>query len=452
MIGTGTISFGYAYRLLSLTRIEAIKEAAVSKVWIGSREHVEHLRRLAVVFAFTIRLKIVAELHQREMSPAQFQAEFGGGSVSAITKHFARLAKDGWLRPVRVLPPGGKRRGRGGTVYRATELAFCDRETWSVLPHSMRVAFGWSTFKSVAEQVRAPLEASALRRSAPRYLTAARLQFDQAGYEQVSKAVSDVFISAYEEQEDASRRAEHDGTELFRVGCLLLSFQVPTRSGHRVGPSLVERREPSTPVSVRASKAFADEVCMQIVDDANQGDVSVPTFLRRYGDRFDLAEQTIRRRFWKMINASWLTEVNQETGGRRKGAVEKFYRATGPALYDEDEYGPWANVPDALAKTKDWQTFTQVSAWGKEATAAGTLSQRDDVCLAWSTLLLDRRGWAKLLAALKELDRFVRRQAELAAVRLRRSGEEPIAMAVSLGMLETFDPSTSPDHDSAKTT
>ena len=51
----------------------------------------EHLRRLAVVFAVPIRLKIVAELYQREMSPKQFYEEFGGGSISRVAKHFERL-------------------------------------------------------------------------------------------------------------------------------------------------------------------------------------------------------------------------------------------------------------------------------------------------------------------------------------------------------------------------
>jgi hypothetical protein len=54
----------------------------MGRVWIGVRERVEHLW-LAVVFAVPIRLKIVTELYQRDMSPTQFYEEFGGGSVPA---------------------------------------------------------------------------------------------------------------------------------------------------------------------------------------------------------------------------------------------------------------------------------------------------------------------------------------------------------------------------------
>jgi hypothetical protein len=72
---------------------------------------VEHLRRLAVVFvAVPIRLKIVTELYQREMSPKQFYEEFGGGSVSRLAQHFERLVETGWLRQMWTEGPGGKRR------------------------------------------------------------------------------------------------------------------------------------------------------------------------------------------------------------------------------------------------------------------------------------------------------------------------------------------------------
>lgn len=440
MIGTAAIPFGYRHILLAFIRAEPIEGATVGRVWIGTRRHVEHLQRLAVVFAAMIRLKIVTELYQREMSPKQFQAEFGGGTVSRLSKHFAKLVENGWLRPVRTRGPGGKRRGGTETVYRATELAFCDRETWSVLPYSIRIAFSWNTFKEVAEQLRRAMEASTFQSRPDRHLTGMRLLFDKVGYERVAGAVAEEFASQFEEQDDARRRADHDNKKLFRIGSLLLDFELPTRDDQRVGPRLVEDREPAIPFPVRVSKVFEDEVCMQIMDDANRGDVSVPMFVRKFGDRFGLDEVTIRRRFTKLVDAGWLREVARKTGGRRKGGVEKFFRATGPALDEEDVNGPWANVPDALAKTEDWRTFSQFSNWGKAATAAGTLNRRDDVCIAWSILNLDQQGWERVTKSLKRLHAFIRKEHELAQVRLRRSGEEPIAMAVALGAFETPPP------------
>jgi hypothetical protein len=78
-----------------------------AKVWTGLKTRREYLRRLSVVFAVELRQKIVTELYMREMSPKQFHGEFGGGSLSRVTKNFERLAETGWLRCVRTEGPGG---------------------------------------------------------------------------------------------------------------------------------------------------------------------------------------------------------------------------------------------------------------------------------------------------------------------------------------------------------
>lgn len=350
----------------------------------GSRERVEHLRRLAVVFAVPIRLKIVTELYQREMSPTQFFGEFGGGSVPRGARHFDRLRETGWLRQMWTEGPGGERQGATETIYRATELAFCDRPTYAALPHSLRIAVSWNGFKEIAELFRGALEASTLQSRPDRRLTGTQLLLDQEGWARVADAVAREFAEQYEEQEDARRRADRSGEELFRIGSLLLAFELPIRDGFRFGPDLAQGGELMVPFRVRVSKVFEDEVCLQIMDEANRRDISVPAFHAKYGKRFDLSKNMIRVRFAKLVQYGWLKVVRYESGGARRGGTEKFYGATGPAVYDEDERGPWARVPDALAETDDWRTFAQLSDWVKAATVAGTLTRHDETCLAWS--------------------------------------------------------------------
>jgi len=417
----------------------------MGRVWIGVRERVEHLRRLAVVFSAPVRQRIVTELYQREMSPTQFQEEFGGGSVSRVAQHFERLRETGWLRQMWTEGPGGKRRGGIETIYRATELAICDRPTWAVLPHSIRVAFSWNTFKEIADQVRGALEGPAFQARPDRRLTGTQLLLDREGWTRVADAVAREFAAQYEEQEDARRRADRTGEELVRIGSLLLAFELPIRDGFQFGPALVAGEELMVPFPVRVSKVFEDEVCMQIMDEANRGEVSIPSFYAKYGKRFDLSKNLIRRRFEKLLQYGWLKVVNYETGGRRRGATEKFYGATGPALYDEDERGPWASVPDALGKTEDWKTFAQLSDWVKAAMVAGTVTRRDETCLAWSTLNLDQQGRESVVASQEKLHAFALREQEMAEVRLRKSGgDDAILTVVALGVLETPEPVKEP--------
>jgi hypothetical protein len=71
---------------------------------------------------------------------------------------------------------------------------------------------------------------------------------------------------------------------------------------------------------------------------------------------------------------------------------------------------------------------------------AGTITHRDETCLAWSIIALDQMGWEKVVASLETLHAFVVREQELAEVRLRRSGEDPVALVVALGAFETPKP------------
>jgi DNA-binding transcriptional ArsR family regulator len=417
----------------------------MGKVWIGVRERVDHLQRLAVVFAVPIRLKIVTELYQREMSPKQFHEEFGGGSLSRVAKHFERLRETGWLRLMWTEGPGGKRLGGVENIYRATELAFCDRETWAVLPHSIRVAFSWNAFVEIAEQFRGALDASTFQARPDRRLSGTRLLLDQEGWTRVADAVTEEFAAHFEEQEDARRRASRTGERLFRAGALLLAFELPLKEGVQIGPALVESEEVMIPFPVRVSKVFEDEVCLQIMDEANrQGYISVPMIYEKYGKRFGLSKSTISRRFKKLVKYGWLKQVDEKTGGRRRGATERFYSATGPALYDEDEKGPWAEVSGPLADTDDWRTWLQLSEWAKAALVAGTVTRHDETCLAWTILSLDQKGWERVVASLERLHAFVLKEYERAEARLEKSGEEPMGMVVALGAFETPEPVKDP--------
>jgi hypothetical protein len=416
----------------------------MGRVWIGIRERVEHLRRLAVVFAVPIRLKIVTELYQRQMSPTQFYEEFGGGSSSRVYKHFERLRETDWLRLMWTEEPGGERRGGKESVYRATELAFCDRETWIELPYSLRLVFSWTCFKEIAEQLRGAMEALTFQARPDRRLTGASLRLDRMGWTRVADAVGEEFAAQFEEQEDARRRAEQTGEKLFRIGSLLLAFELPSDESIRVGPELVAGNGLMIPFMVRLSKVFEDEPCLKIIDEANRGEVSVPAFYRAHGKKFGLTQDAVRRRFKKLVKYGWLKVVGQRTGGKRHGGIEHIYRATGPAFYDEDEKGPWANLPDALGESDDWQTFMDLSDWVKAAMVAGTMISHDETCLAWSILNLDQRGWERVVASLGRLQAFVLSEQELAKERLAKSGEKPMEIVVGLGAFETPMPVKEP--------
>lgn len=417
-----------------LSKHEAFEGNHVAKVWIGSKSRASYLRRLAVVFADELRLKIVAELYMREMSPTRFHAEFGGGSVARVDRHFKRLAEHGWLRFVRS-ESGGRRRGGKEHFYRATELAVFDNETWSLVPYSIRVAFSWRTFGQLAERVREALHAGTFDARADSHLSWTPLLLDQLGWDQLATGVDELFESLFEEQADAKLRIFNSGEKPILATAALALFESPPRppghGGDRVDSALVEGKSSLVPFLLRIAKVFADDVCLEIVAETNLREMSARQFHEEVGGA---SVEGIRRRFKMLAEIGWLTKVNEKRGGKRRGAAEHFYRATGPAIFDN---GTWAEVPDSVKGTYSWRTFEQLSDQVRKAIEAGTFEARTDNHLSWSLLRLDQQGWERVAGAVDALFASAFEAQEEAKLRMARSGEAPVTTTLALAAFES---------------
>lgn len=156
--------------------------------------------------------------------------------------------------------------------------------------------------------------------------------------------------------------------------------------------------------------------------------MSPTQFYREFGGA---SMSGIRSRFKLLSELCWLKRVNEET---RRGAVEHFYRATGPAVFDN---GTWADMPDSIKATNSWTTFKQLSEQVAEAMDAGTFDACDDRHLTWSPLRLDQLGWEKTITAVDALFAFILNEADRAEARMARSGEKPVRMTVALAMFES---------------
>jgi hypothetical protein len=400
-----------------------------AKVWIGLRSSAEYLRRLSVVFAVELRLRIVTELYMREMSPKEFYEEFGGGSISRVTQNFEKLAEHSWLRYIRSEGPGGRRHGAKEHFFRATELAIFDYETWALLPYSLRAAFSWTAIEQFAERWLEAMEAGTFDARPERHRSCRTLRLDRQGWDRAIAAIDRLFVSLFEEQGDARIRAFHSGEKLMRATIALAAFESPGKNSEGVGPVLAESRGDASRFPVRVAKLLGDEDCMQILTAANLRRVSAPQFHAEFGGDRD----AIRRRFKKLEEFCWLTMVGEKTGGARRGGAEKFYRATGPALRNSRAL----EAPDSITEQSSWKAFEEIAELAKEAMRAGTFDARADRYCTWSLLALDEEGWKKVTAAIEALLTLLHEEQENAIARLKMSGEEPILMTVALAAFES---------------
>ncbi len=405
----------------------------MTEVQIGTQSQESLLRRMGVLFADPLREQIVCELFIREMSPSEFHAEFGGGSVPRVDRHFKRLAEHDWLTFVRS-ESGGHRRGSTEHFYRATDLAVLDNETWSHLPHSVQAAYSRRNFGQLAQRVRDALTAGTFDCRPERHLSWTPLLLDRRGWERLVANVDALFESLADEQADARLRVLGSGESLFPTTVALAAFESPSRirdaSEIRDGPSSTSPDSP-IPLSLRLSKVFADPLCLKIVAETNLHEMSAAQFHEQFGEA---SVGGIRRRFKTLAEIGWLQKVAEKTGGRRRGATEHFYRATGPAIFDSET---WVDVPDSVKTTYSWRTFEQLSEQVNEAIGAGTFDARPDSHLSWWPLRLDQLGWERVVAAVDALFAFAFKAQEDAKRRMSSSGEMPITTTLALTAFES---------------
>jgi hypothetical protein len=401
------------------------------------------LTRLAVVFADPIRLKIVTELYMQEMSPTEFYETFGGGSATKVNRHFKRLAEHGWLRLVRKESGRGNRPGGPKHFYRATELAVFDRETWSELPYSIRVAFSWRTFEQLAQQAGEALEAGTFDSRPDRHLSWTPVVLDERGWDQMIVALDSLFESLAQEQEDAKLRLARSGEKPILVTVALAGFESPMAGeasegrwlpGADLMPSAnpVMRLDSPIPFTLRLAKVFADPLNLKILTELNIREMSATQLSDQLGD--DTSVSGLYRRFKMLAELGWLIKVDERTGGKRRGATEHFYRATGPATF---ETHIWAGIPDSARRGLSWRTLHQLFEKVAEAVKAGTLDARLDRHASWSLLLLDELGWQQVIGVLDSYFACLFKAQEAAKGRLVRGEERPMLATFVLAGFES---------------
>jgi DNA-binding transcriptional ArsR family regulator len=398
---------------------------------------VASLARLAVVFAVPIRLKIVTELYMRPMSPKQFFNVFGGGSISRVDRHFKRLTEHGWLRLLYTEKGDGR---RGGTehVYRATELAIFDLDTWSQLPYSIRADYSSRAFRQLTERAEKAMTAGTFDARPERHLTWTALALDQLGWERIITAADSLFESLLEEQTDAKLRIAASDEETILATVALMAFESPgadnleSRSGLVLPVVEADHCFDSAEANMlRLSKIFADPLKLKIVTELNLREMSPSQFHSEFGGG---PLSALDHRFKYLVKLGSLVEVKTKTGGTRRGATEHFYRATGPAIFDIHS---WSEVPGSLKTRYSWNTFEQLVEQVAKAMVAGTFDARPERHLTWSLLRLDQRSWEQVIAATDANFAFLVEEEAAAARRIEESGEKPIRATVATAAFES---------------
>ncbi len=185
------------------------------------------------------------------------------------------------------------------------------------------------------------------------------------------------------------------------------------------------------PFILRMAKLFADPLRIRILSELTMRPMSPKQFFEEFGGG---SLSRVARHFKALFDYEWIELVEEKSGGRRRGAVEHFYRATEPAIFEEDN---WADLPETLKEMITWQVFATYTEQFKEAMKAETVDARPERHLTWSPALYDQVGWERILAKTMALYEFIAEEQVDANARMEKSGEEPIPLIVALSVFET---------------
>lgn len=357
----------------------------------------------------------------REMSPTQALEEFGGDlSYGAMLKHFKVLEEHGWIRWVRRSHVGSDS-GRRHDLYRATELAVVDDETWEELPTSIQVAFSARTLQQLGERVGGALAAGTVDRRADRIFDCRSVALDRRGWTASMDALADCFHSHVHEQEDAKIRLQESKEPGFLMTVALAGFPSPhpavTRQAAFNRSGAIRLDDGTLPLSTRMSKVFVDPISLEIVDSLHLEALTPSQLQAKIGGA---SPRAYWRRCRSLVDLGWLIEATEPD------APAGAYRAAGPQVFDDADI--WSTVPVGAETAESWPIFHEFCAKASEALRQGCFNEQPVRHVTWCTFLLDELGWQQVTRSLELCQSRISQIATESAIRAKGDEESSLTL------------------------
>jgi len=197
-------------------------------------------------------------------------------------------------------------------------------------------------------------------------------------------------------------------------------------------------------LSPRLAKGMANDLRIKIVAELNKRAMSPTQFLAECCDEGELLLSKVAHHFRVLERYGIIEEVETKSGGKRRGAVEHFFRAIQRSTFDGSTF---ANLPESVKSEVTGMTFSNYTDRVVEAMEAGTMDARDDRHFTWTAQTLDQKGWEDLISNVDALFHLAVEIQVESSLRMAESGEEPIPATMALALFES--PKMSESHDTA---
>jgi DNA-binding transcriptional ArsR family regulator len=390
--------------------------------------------KLAKALANPWRNRILLELHLRPMSPKQFAEEFSGPDLSAIARYFRQLREWGFVEVAEELR-GGTRRGAVEKVHRAIQRVQFDTPTWENLPLYLREECSGTILEGLIIRITQAVEAESFDAEKDRHLSWKSLPLDRQAWTEYVTCLDEVLDWVSDLEAEAAARIATTAEAPIPATITLLAFRSPPEPVEIVMPpprlGKLERTvgpegSPLFLISAQMAKALANPWRNRILIELHLRQMSPRQFVEEFGGP-ELT--TIARYFRQLKKWGFLEVVEELRGGRRRGAVEKVYRAIRRAHFDT---ATWEGLPRHLREECSGAVLDGLIHRITQAVDAETFDAETDRHLAWKAISLDRQAWTEYVTRLDELLAWVNELEVQSRERVAGTREESIPATVAL--------------------
>lgn len=141
----------------------------------------------------------------------------------------------------------------------------------------------------------------------------------------------------------------------------------------------------------RLAKALGHPLRVRILEVVNERAVSPVQFFREFGGE-SLPKVAYHFRVLEKYDC---IECVREV--QRRGATEHFFRGTRRALFGDAD---WKRLPKSVQGGVTATMLQGFISKAAEAIETGTYDAREDSHLSWISMMLDEKGWEKMMALL----------------------------------------------------
>ncbi len=385
--------------------------------------------KMARALADRWRSRILMELSVRPLSPSQF-VEQVGGELQEIGRCFRQLAAWDYIEVIETRT--GRGSGKGVEhVYRSIQRAHFDTSVWERLPRIHRDAFSGSILESYFARIGQAIAVGTFDDELDRHLSWDGVPLDRLAWTQLGTRLDEILDWLPVLAAEAVRRMAKSGEEPIPATVGLAAFRSPTATELAMPPRFQAQEPAAAPeaspfvISAKMAKAVANKWRSRILMELRVRPMSPTQFVNKVGG----GQRNINRCFQQLAEWDYIEVIDIRTGGRRRGAVEKIYALKQRAHFDSRT---WEGLPRFLRDEFSASILHSYFARIAEAIEAGTFDAEVDRHLSWDGIALDRIAWSQLIAAVDEVLSWLLILEEEAAVRMAKSGEEPIQTTVGL--------------------